>query len=342
MPKTIKNVFDEKLTFIKLIEAHQRASKSKRNHSDVIKFEMDLESNIANLLHKIKHGTYRIGKYHEFYVYEPKQRLIKSLPYIDRVVHQWYVEEFIKPYMMPRFISKSFACIEERGAHKAVDYLQKYMRIMKRNHGSYFILKCDISKYFYSIDRNILFSILSRYIRDQKLLEFTKLLLFDGDELIGIPIGNYTSQYFANIYLNELDHFVKETLRVKYYLRYMDDFILLCKTKEEAKELKDTMEKFINERLHLQFNKKTRYYPNSMGVDFCGYKVFETHRLIRKRSKDKMRRKIRKWNKDYRAGCLNLKDVEESWNAWLGHIKHTNCYTLQNRYHDLMEFRDIF
>ena len=184
MPKTIKNVFDEKLTYVKLVEAHQRASKNKRNHREVILFEMDLESNIANLLHKIKNGTYHMGKYHEFYVYEPKQRLIKSLPYVDRVVHQWYVEEFIKPYMAPRFISKSFACIEDRGAHKAVDYLQKYMRIMKRNYGNYYILKCDIKKYFYSIDREILFSILSRYISDKKLLEFTKLLLFDEDEKI--------------------------------------------------------------------------------------------------------------------------------------------------------------
>ncbi len=342
MPKTIKHVFDEKLTFVKLVEAHQRASNNKRNHRDVILFEMDLESNIANLLHKIKTNTYKMGKYHSFYVYEPKQRLIKSLPYVDRVVHQWYVEEFIKPYMLPRFISKSFACIEDRGAHKAVEYLQKYMRIMKRNYGSYYILKCDIKKYFYSIDRDILFQILSRYIRDPKLLDFTKLLIFDEDEKIGIPIGNYTSQYFANIYLNVLDHYVKEKLRVKYYLRYMDDFIILCKTKEEAKEYKDIIEKFINEKLHLEFNKKTRYYPSSMGVDFCGYKVFETHRLVRKRSKDKMRRRIRKWNKDYRAGVLNLKEVEQSWNAWLGHIKHANTYTLQNRYFDLMEFKDIF
>ena len=125
MPKTIKKVFDEKLTFIKLVEAHQRASKNKRSYREVILFEMDLESNIANLLQKIKNGTYHMGKYHEFYIYEPKQRLIKSLPYVDRVVHQWYVEEFIKPYMASRFISSSFACIEERGAHKAVDYLQK-------------------------------------------------------------------------------------------------------------------------------------------------------------------------------------------------------------------------
>ena len=305
MPKTIKNVFDDNLTFVKLIEAHQRASLNKRSHKDVILFEMDLESNVANLMKKIKDGTYHSGKYHEFYVYEPKQRLIKSLPYIDRVVHQWYVEEFIKPYMLPRFISKSFACIEERGAHLAVDYLQKYMRIMKRNCGSYYILKCDIKKYFYSIDRNVLYSILERYIGDEKLLDFTKVILFEDKETVGIPIGNYTSQYFANIYLNTLDHFVKEKLRVKYYLRYMDDFILLCKTKEEARDYKQILEEFINEVLHLEFNKKTRYYPSSMGVDFCGYKIYETHRLIRKRSKDKMRRRIRKWNKDYRAGTLD-------------------------------------
>ena len=220
MCKSIKNQFDKKLTFEKLIEAHDRAKKGKANKKDVIKFEMDLETNIMNLYKNIKNNTYKMGEYRQFIVYEPKERIIKSLPYIDRIVHQWYIKEFIKPFIVPKFISSSFACLENKGTHKAVKTLQKYMRIKKRS-GDYYVLKCDIKKFFYSIDKRILFDIMKRYISDKKLLELTKKLIYDNED-IGIPIGNYTSQFFANIYLNELDHYVKEKLKIKYYVRYMD------------------------------------------------------------------------------------------------------------------------
>ena len=210
MPKSIKKVWDSKLTFDKLVEAHERASIGKRFDNEVLLFEMNLETNIANIIKKLENNTYHFGKYRIFTIYEPKERIIKSLPYVDRVVHQWYVEEFIKPYMMPRFITHTYACLPERGGHKAVDDLQRMMRIMKRNYGNYYILKCDISGYFYNINRNILYKILKRKIRDPKLLQFTKKIIFDDEGVKGIAIGNYTSQFFANIYLNELDHFVKE------------------------------------------------------------------------------------------------------------------------------------
>ncbi len=222
MPKSIKNVWDSKLTFDKLVEAHERASKGKRFEKEVLLFEMNLETNITNIIKKLENNTYCFGKYRVFTIYEPKERIIKSLPYIDRVVHQWYVEEFIKPYMMPRFITHTYACLPMRGGHKAVEDLQRMMRIMRRNYGNYYVLKCDISGYFYNINRTILYKILKRKIRDPKLLQFTKKIIFDEEGVKGIPIGNYTSQFFANIYLNELDHFVKEKLRVRFYLRYMD------------------------------------------------------------------------------------------------------------------------
>lgn len=126
---------------------------------------------------------------------------------------------------------------------------------------------------------------MKKYISDTKLLAFTKILIFDGTGNVGIPIGNYTSQYFANIYLNKLDRYVKDTLRIKYYVRYMDDFVMLVKTKEEAKELKQKINLFVNEELELELNNKSKYYPNSMGADFCGYRIFETHRLLRNSSK---------------------------------------------------------
>lgn len=341
MPKTIKNVFSTKLEYIYFYEAHYRAVTNKRHKDEVILFEMDLETNLSNLVESIKNGTYQIGKYREFIIYEPKKRIIKSLPYRDRIVHQWYVEEFIKPYFLPRFIKDTCACIENRGTHYAADMVQKYMRIMKRNIGDYYILKCDVKKYFYSIDKNILFEIMSRKISDQELLEFTKKIIFDGTGDVGIPIGNYTSQYFANIYLNELDHYVKEDLKIKYYVRYMDDFILLLRTKEEAKEVLEKISYFLREKLKLELNQKTRYYPNKMGCNFCGYVIYETHMLLRKRSKKHIKRQIKKWNRSYLEGNLNLHKAILEWNAWCNHASHANSYNLRIKMYDQILFKEF-
>lgn len=341
MPKTIKNSFDEKLNFINFVEAHNRAKVNKMNKHELLLFEIDLENNIANLIRQIKQGKYHVGKYRNFIIYEPKERLIRALPYRDRIVHQWYVYEFIKPYILPRLIQDTYACIDDRGTHKAVLQVQKYMRIMKRNYGEYYILKCDIRKFFYSIDKHVLFEIMKKYITDKHLLEFTHLIIFDEDEDIGIPIGNYTSQFFANIYLNELDQYVKNKLKVKYYVRYMDDFICLVKTKEEAKELKRVIEEFISDKLHLNFNQKSRYYPNKMGVDFCGYRIFETHRLLRVNSKRKIKRMIKGWNRLYEKGVLNEHWVLLRWNSWMAHANQSDSYTFQRKMYDKMTFKDL-
>ena len=180
MPKKIRNCFYKNLTFEKMLTAHKRARKNKAFKKEVILFEMNLENNIINLINSIKSGKYHLGEYRTFKIYEPKERIIKALPYVDRVVHQWYVEEFIKPYIVPRFVDTSFACLTDKGTHKAVEQVEKYMRIYKRNNENFWILKCDISKYFYSINPHILYKILQKYISDKKLLEFTKLLIFDS------------------------------------------------------------------------------------------------------------------------------------------------------------------
>ena len=179
MPKKIKNCFYKNLTFNKLMEAHKRARQHKTYKNEVIKFEMNLENNLINLLNNIKDKKYHLGKYYSFKVYEPKERTIKALPYRDRIVHQWYVEEFIKPYIVPKFISASFACLKDKGTHKAVENVQRDLRIFKRNYGDFWILKCDIRKFFYSIDPYVLLDIMKKYIADKELMEFTKLLIFD-------------------------------------------------------------------------------------------------------------------------------------------------------------------
>ncbi len=334
MPKKIKNKFYDVLTFEKLLQAHKRARKHKAYKNEVVKFDMNLENNLINLLNELRNGTYHIGKYFTFKVYEPKERNIKALPYRDRIVHQWYVEEFIKPYIVPRFINTTFACLENRGTHHAVEEVQKQMRIFKRNHGDFWVLKCDIKKFFYNINPRILLNIIKKYISDPALLNLTNILIFSKENEypnVGIPIGNYTSQFFANIYLNELDQFVKRVLKIKYYTRYMDDFVLLLKTKKECIETKKTIEDFLNSNLELELNSKSRYYPYKMGVNFCGYRIFTTHRLLRLSSKKKIKKNIKKWNLKYDNGTLDLKLAMQSFNSWLGHSSHCNSYKLQQK-----------
>lgn len=334
MSKKIRNKFYENLTFFKFIAAHNRAKKNKMSKNEVLSFELNLESNIVSLINSIKNNTYNVGKYYSFKVFEPKERIIHSLPYRDRVVHQWYVEEFVKPYIMPKFISTSFACLPNKGTHLAVDTVQNMMRKCKKEYPDYYILKCDIKKYFNSIDTIILFNILKKYIEDKALLRFTYKILFENRPFCssaGIPIGNYTSQYFANIYLNELDQFVKRVLHKKYYVRYMDDFILLLKNKEECIEIKKSIQNFLKDNLKLELNDKSRYYPNKMGVNFCGYRIFHTHKLLRNDSKKKIKRHVKKWNKKYKENSLDIPHTLMRINSWLGHSKHCNSYKLQQK-----------
>ena len=333
MPKTIKNCFYSKLTFEKMLQAHFRAKKHKGRKDEIIKFEFNLENNLINLINSIRNHSYKLGNYFSFKIYEPKERIIKALPYKDRIVHQWYVEEFIKPYFIPQFINTSYACLTNRGTHKAVIEVQKNLRIYEQKYNNFWILKCDVKGFFYNIDQNILFSIVKKRISDKALLNFTKQLIFNNsfENNIGIPIGNLTSQYFANIYLNELDHYIKHSLQIKVYIRYMDDFILLTRTKEEAKILKLKIENFLLEKLHLELNYKSRYYPSSMGVNFCGYRIFSTHKLLRNNSKKKIKKKIKKWNHLYKLNKLNIPLAMQSINSWKGHISHCNSYNLERK-----------
>lgn len=334
MPKKIKNVFHQNLTFEKMLEAHLRAKKHKSYKNEIIIFELNLENNLINLIKQLKDQTYCLGSYYTFKIYEPKEREVKALPYKDRVVHQWYVEEFIKPYILPRFINTTFACITDRGTHKAVEEVQRQMRVFKRNFGDFWILKCDIKKFFYSIDAYILFEIMQKYISDKYLLYLTQILIFNGPinkNQIGIPIGNYTSQFFANIYMNELDHFVKRVLKVKYYTRYMDDFIIILKTKKECIDIKKKIEIFLKRHLHLELNSKSRYYPYKMGVNFCGYRIFTTHRLLRLSSKKKIKKNVKKWNLQFHNNNLDINYAIQSINSWLGHSSHCNSFRLQQK-----------
>ena len=323
MPKRVDNIFDEKLTFIKMYEAYKRAAKGKRTKSEVILFEMDLANNLLSILKDIYNDTYRLGAYRKFTIYEPKKREILALPFRDRVVHQWYVEEFIKPIFLKRFIVDTYACIPERGVHLAINKLLSYMKLKYKHNPNFYILKCDISKFFYNIDKKILFNIVSRRVKDEKFLTFTKRLIFDGTGKVKIPIGNYTSQFFANIYLNELDHFVKEVVRAKYYVRYMDDFILVLDNKEECKNVLSKIKFFVETKLHLKLNTKTNYFKNSQGVTFCGYRIFLNRKYLSKVNKKSIYKRVKKWNELYHKKELDILKTKDRLMSWM-----RTCQTL--------------
>ena len=176
-------------------------------------------------------------------------------------------------------------------------------------------------------------NIMKKYISDKRLLDFTNLLITGNSRTpqVGIPIGNLTSQYFANIYLNELDYLVKHQLKLPVYIRYMDDFVMLVKTKQEAKDLKEKINAFVQNNLKLELNSKSRYYPSSMGVDFCGYRIFPTHRLLRNNSKKKIKKKVKQWNYEYSQNKLDYYKILQSINSWRAHVSHCNSYKLEQK-----------
>ncbi len=257
MAKTLRNEYSKYLTYDNLMKAHLQSRKGKGYRKEIILFNLKQEEYIMWLKEQLETGKYKHGGYTMFYITEPKVRKIEKSRYIDRIVHRWYVNSFMEKYFIPQFIDTSYACIKNKGMHKATLDLQKTMKKCKTKWKNYYILKMDIKKYFENINKEIMYKILARKIKDKKVLWLTKEIIYSSKGKNGLPIGNYTSQIFANIYLNELDQYIKHKLKCKHYYRYMDDSIILVKTKEEAKEILEKIRKFLKTNLELELNSKT-------------------------------------------------------------------------------------
>lgn len=329
MPKTVRNVYEKAVTFENLLQAHKKGRCGKREKTEVILLELKLEQELLRLEKELKECTYKHSGYRTFKIYQPKERVIMASTYIDRIVHQWYVEHFIKPYFIPQFIQTSYACLKNKGMHRASKDVQYAMRRSKDKWGNYYILKMDITKYFHNIDKKILWNILKRKIKDKKLLWLTREILLSTEGMKGLPLGNYTSQMFANIYLNELDQYIKHELKCKYYFRYMDDMVLFCENKEIAKEHLNKVGRFLEEYLQLTLNSKTRIFKNTQGVNFCGYKINEKRMKIRHSSKIRMKRKLKKYTELLRENKIEMSDIQKSIAGWLGYVKHADSYNLR-------------
>ena len=331
MPKTIKNKYKENLTYEKLLEAHIKSRKGKGYRKEIILFNLKQEEYIMWLYEKLKNKTYKHGGYTEFYVTEPKVRKIEKSRYLDRIVHRWVVDNFLEPCYVPKFINTSYACLKERGMHRAALYVKDTMKHCKIKWNEYYILKMDVAKYFDNINKKILLKILERNIKDPDLMWLIKEILYANKRKKGLEIGNYTSQMFANIYLNEIDQYVKHKLKVKYYCRYLDDSIVIVKTKKEAKEILEKIVKFLKENLELELNKKTQIFKNKQGVNFCGYKINEYRMKLRDKGKRKLKKKVKKLKEQIQKGNLTSKEAKKYLAGHLGYIKYANNYNLLNK-----------
>ena len=270
--KTYKNLFEKTCSYENLYNAYLKARRGKRKSEEVLRFTCDLESELFDLQNELRNKTYKTGEYRNFIIFEPKERIISALPFRDRVVHH-AVYSVMEPIFERKFIYDSYACRKGKGTHAGVERLQEFIR--KMNNNSY-VLKCDVSKYFSSVNHKILKRIIRKKIADGDFLWLLDNIIDSMES--GIPIGNLTSQLFANIYLNELDEFVKYKLKIKYYIRYMDDFILLYDSKQELHKFREEIRLFFIINLRLSFHpKKVNVFPISLGVDFL---VIEFLRII--------------------------------------------------------------
>jgi retron-type reverse transcriptase len=299
-------------SFPRLLRGFYRAARGKFNRETVVNFHSNLEANIFQIRDALEAGTFKWGKYRSFWVADPKLRQIESAPFRDRVVHQ-AMSEIMEPIFDPTFYHHNYACRSGRGTHRAMQTVHAWIS----RHQDYYYLQMDVSKYFPSIDRKILFGLVEKRIGDPRFLALVHSLLASSPASNGIPIGNLTSQIFANLYLDALDQFVKRTLRVKYYLRYMDDIVLLSKDLKELQALRTAIEKFSAENLRLHFHPhKVSLGLVRGGITFVGYRIFPG----RVRIKGKSLRRFRLGAK----ACIPLDQKVRRLLSYKAHILHVN------------------
>ena len=331
MAKTIKHEFDKYLTYDNLLKAHFLSRKGKNYKKEVILFNLKQEEYIWWLYEHLKNGTYEHGGYRIFYIQYPKRRKIEASRYMDRIVHRWIVDSFLSRYFVNQFIDTSYACIKKRGMHKASFDVQKAMQHCKRIWNDYYILKMDVRKYFQNIDKDILMEILKRKVKEEKLVDLLEKIVYSNQGKKGLPIGNYTSQTFANIYLNEVDQYIKHQLKVKYYFRYMDDSVLFVKTKAEAVELLSKIREFLKEKLDLELNEKTQIFKSKQGINFCGYKINEYRLKLRDRGKKALKKKIKNLTAEVKSGNMSSKEASRYICGHLGYMKYANTKNLEEK-----------
>lgn len=355
-------------TFEKLYLAYLDCRKTKRKTINALKFEWDLERNLFQLQKQLENREYRPGRSICFAIKEPSPREIFAAAFRDRVVHHLLIREILE--MGERnFIFDSFACRKNKGTYAAIKRLRNLIRQVARNgRENAFYCQLDISGFFMSIDHDILFSIFQKFISKQnkpeqwkeevlwlartvifckptknyllkgnlslfKLIPPRKSLFYSGEKC-GLPIGNYSSQFFANLYLNELDQFIKRKLRRRYYIRYVDDFILLDRDKEKLKLWRDEINNFLRDNLKLKLSsQKTKIQPIKAGIDFLGYFVKPDYILVRKKVVSRLKNKMHSLNEAEKE-ISDLKRILATINSYYGHFQHAFSFNLRKHIYE--------
>lgn len=322
MPRSFGGLWPKITDFDNIFRACREARRGKRFRDEVLAFTFRLEENIVTLQNELAWKIWRPGRWREFMVYDPKPRVIHAPAFRDRVVHHALCR-VIEPLFERRFIYDSYACRRGKGTHAAMYRVRDFLRRLKRTCGRAYVLKADISRYFPSVAHEHLKDIIRRTIRCRDTLWLIDIIIdHGGDNGRGLPIGALTSQLFANVYLDIFDHFVKDELAVKFYVRYMDDFVILHPDKAYLRDVRDRIEDFLFERLSLRLNPKTRIFPHKQGVDFCGYRIWPTHVLPRKRNVKRARRRLGALARLYARGLVPLERVKTALASFLGYMKH--------------------
>lgn len=324
--------FQKLTSFENLYKAYQVSKKGKGKKVGTIKFSMRALEAIWLMKYQLKYRRFTISPYTEFVVTEPKRRIIKSGSFKDKVLQHCLCDSVLLPKMNKIFIQDNYAGQIGKGTLYGLDRLSENLHEYYQRHGCEgYILKCDITKFFYSIDHEAMKDIVAYHFPDEGIQWICGLLIDSGDE-IGLPLGNQCSQVFALMYLNSMDYMIKDELGAKYYGRYMDDFYIISDNKEYLEYCKSAITSFV-ETLGLTLNNKTQIVPLRKGIRFLGFHVYITEdgKVIRKLTGDNKReikKKLRKKAKLVRDGRMTKKEFVESYKSWRNHASHGNCIKL--------------
>ncbi len=336
--KIYKNVFEKIISLENLFSAWDKFKSDKQKRRDVQQFEWRLEENIFQLHRNLKYCRYKHGAYSSFYIQDSKQRHIHKATVQDRILHH-AVFAILNPIFEPTFISNSFSCRIGKGTHKGINILEKLTRKISNNTFKLcFVLKCDIRKFFETIDHRILLNIIRRRIKDNNALWLLEEIVESFSSQYstifnqkGLPLGNLTSQLFANIYLNEFDQFVKHKLKIKHYIRYTDDFVIVADDKPYLENLINIIRSFLLDKLVLELHpKKITIRKFHQGIDFLGYIVLPHYRRLRTKTRQRIFRKLKERVKEYKKDTISKQTLEQSLQSYLGVLSHANTYELSN------------
>ena len=318
--KRINNLYKNIYDINNINDADDKARKCKRNSYGVKKHDKIRELDNIFLSDALKDQEYHTSKYTTYTIYEPKERLIFRLPYYpDRITHH-AIMNVMEPVWTKLFTRDTYSCIKGRGIHALVQKLQKDLR--KDPAGTTYCLKLDIRKFYPSIDHDILKSIIRRKIKDKQVLQLLDEII---DSAPGVPIGNYLSQYFANLYLAYFDHWVKETLKVQYYYRYADDIVLLSDSKDKLRTWFQDINQYLTNKLKLQVKPNYQIYPvESRGIDFVGYVCYHEYTKLRKSIKLKIWKLVRA----YKNKKIKEDTFKASMTSYVGWLKYCNSKNL--------------